>query len=115
MDRRDFIKTTTAAAALTGARTLKSAPSSKRQPDLIKTENAKAGASFQLTRMMPDNAKSYRTSLIEGYCSRQSVKAGRSSTSLSARSRQPSSPSTSSAWATTTACRLAFDDHAWPF
>jgi hypothetical protein len=51
-------------------------PSSKRQPDLIKTENAKSGESFQLTRMMPDNAKSYRTSLIEGYCSRQSIKAG---------------------------------------
>ena len=76
MDRRDFIKTTTAAAAMTGARTLKSAPSAKRHPDLIKTENAKSGASFQLTRMMPDSAKSYRTSLIEGYCSRQSIKAG---------------------------------------
>ncbi|HRH98547.1 MAG TPA: twin-arginine translocation signal domain-containing protein, partial [Prosthecobacter sp.] len=76
MDRRDFIKTTTAAAAATGARTLLSAPSSKRQPDLIKTENARPGESFQLTRMMPDNAKSYRTSLIEGYCSRQSIKAG---------------------------------------
>ena len=76
MDRRDFIKTTTAAAAMTGARTLPAAPSARRQPDLIKTENAKAGESFQLTRMRPDNAKSYRTSLIEGYCSRQSVKAG---------------------------------------
>ena len=61
---------------MTGARKLKSSPSAKRQSDLIKTENAKPGTSFQLTRMMPDNAKSYRTSLIEGYCSRQSVKAG---------------------------------------
>ena len=75
MDRRDFIKTTSAAAVAT--RTLLSAaPAAARQPDLIKTENSKPGASFQLTRMMPDNAKSYRTSLIEGYCSRQSVKAG---------------------------------------
>ncbi|MFN0078048.1 MAG: N,N-dimethylformamidase beta subunit family domain-containing protein [Prosthecobacter sp.] len=76
MDRRDFIKTTSAAAALTGARTLLSASSAQRQPDLIKVENARPGASFQLTRMMPDNAKSCRTSMIEGYCSRQSVKAG---------------------------------------
>jgi hypothetical protein len=75
MDRRDFLKTTTAAAFATGART-PSFAAALAQPDLIKTENAKAGASFQLTRMMPDSAKSYRTSLIEGYCSRQSVKAG---------------------------------------
>ena len=61
---------------MTGARKVFSAPAAKRQPDLIKTENAKPGASFQLTRMRPDGAKSYRTSLIEGYCSRQSLKAG---------------------------------------
>ena len=74
MDRRDFLKTSTAAAIASGVRT--SASAASRQPDLIKLENAKSGASFQLTRMMPDNAKSYRTSLIEGYCSRQSIKAG---------------------------------------
>jgi hypothetical protein len=74
MDRRDFLKTT-GAAALAGA----GSPLSKAQTtnsDLIKNENSFPGASFQLTRMMPENAKSYRTSLIEGYCSRQSVKAG---------------------------------------
>ena len=76
MDRRDFIKTTSAMAAMTGASALLSAPAAKRQPNLIKTENAKPGVSFQLTRMRPDDSKSYRTSLIEGYCSRQSVKAG---------------------------------------
>ena len=75
MDRRDFIKTTSAAAAV-GRTFLSGAPAISRQPDLIKYENAKPGASFQLTRMKPDDAKSYRTSLIEGYCSRQSVKAG---------------------------------------
>ena len=75
MDRRDFLKTTTAAAFATGARTPLSGAATA-QPDLIKAENAKPGASFQLTRMRPDDAKSYRTSLIEGYCSRQSVKAG---------------------------------------
>ena len=74
MDRRDFLKTT-GAAALAGTSSAKSATSSP-QPDLIRNENSKAGASFQLTRMMPENAKSFRTSLIEGYCSRQSVKAG---------------------------------------
>ena len=74
MDRRDFLKTSTAAAIASGVPTPASAAS--RQPDLIKTENAKAGASFQLTRMRPDSATSYRTSLIEGYCSHQSVKAG---------------------------------------
>ncbi|MES2598516.1 MAG: N,N-dimethylformamidase beta subunit family domain-containing protein [Verrucomicrobiota bacterium] len=76
MDRRDFIKTTSAAAAL-GARMSSSAGTpAQRQPDLIKTENGKPGASFQLTRMMPDDSKSHRTSKIEGYCSRQSVRAG---------------------------------------
>jgi len=74
MDRRDFIKTTTAASAVQTF--LSAASAATRQPELIKAENAKLGASFQLTRMMPDSAKSYRTSLIEGYCSRQSVKAG---------------------------------------
>lgn len=75
MDRRDFLKTSTAAAIASGVRTPSSA-AAPAQPDLIKTENAKAGASFQLTRMRPDSATSYRTSLIEGYCSRQSIKAG---------------------------------------
>jgi hypothetical protein len=75
MDRRDFIKTSSAA-AVAGRTLLSAAPAAARQPDFIKTENAKPGASFQLTRMKPDDAKSCRTSLIEGYCSRQSVKAG---------------------------------------
>ncbi|MCX6856739.1 MAG: twin-arginine translocation signal domain-containing protein [Verrucomicrobia bacterium] len=74
MDRRDFIKTTGAAAMATVGSP--SSASVAAQPELIRTENSKVGASFQLTRMRPDAAKSYRTSLIEGYCSRQSVKAG---------------------------------------
>lgn len=74
MDRRDFIKTTGAAALAGAGSPLLTARAAG--PDLIKNENAIPGASFQLTRMMPENAKSYRTSLIEGYCSRQSVKAG---------------------------------------
>lgn len=47
-----------------------------RQPELIQRENARPGASFQLTRMRPDDGKSCRSSVIEGYCSRQSVQAG---------------------------------------
>ena len=79
MDRRDFIKITSAATALgtpsfSSAQTAAASP--VRRPDLIRQENRKAGASFQLTRMRPDGAQSYRSSLIEGYCSRQSVKAG---------------------------------------
>ena len=77
MDRRDFIKTVGAGAVAAGNwRDALAAAAPGRMPDLIKTENARAGASFQLTRMRPDSATSYRTSLIEGYCSRQSVKAG---------------------------------------
>ena len=68
--RRDFLSASTAAAALSAA---SAAPAA---PGLIRTENARAGSSFQLTRMIPDGAKSHRTSRIEGYCSRQSVKAG---------------------------------------
>ncbi len=75
MDRRDFIKTSSAAALASGVRTPSSAAVSAL-PNLIKAENTKPGVSFQLTRMMPDSAKSFRTSLIEGYCSRQSIKAG---------------------------------------
>jgi hypothetical protein len=44
---------------------------------LIAEENAKEGAlDWQLTRVRLDEAKGFRTSLIEGYCSKQSVKAG---------------------------------------
>lgn len=78
MDRRDFLKTTSAAAALTSSlqSSASSLPAPWRQSKLISEENARPGASFQLTRMRPDDAKSYRSSVIEGYCSRQSVKAG---------------------------------------
>ena len=76
MDRRNFIKTTSAA-ALASAKARGTAPAS-RQPDLIRTENAKPGADFQLTRVMLDSMKGYRSASIEGYCSRQSVKAGES-------------------------------------
>jgi hypothetical protein len=86
MDRRDFIKTGGAAvigaqmtaSALPAAEAANAGAGGERvpQPELIRKENAKAGSSFQLTRMRPDGSKSFRSSVIEGYCSRQSVKAG---------------------------------------
>lgn len=76
MDRRDFIFTSAAATIAAGAQR-QTAAALPARPDLIKTENAKVGTvDWQLTRMRPDSSKSYRTSLIEGYGSRQSVKAG---------------------------------------
>ncbi|MBL9114091.1 MAG: hypothetical protein JNJ83_03720 [Verrucomicrobiaceae bacterium] len=73
MDRRDFIKVAGAASALPFAGVL---AQQSRQPELIRNENRLRGASFQLTRMRPDSPQSFRTSLIEGYCSRQSLKVG---------------------------------------
>ena len=73
MDRRNFIKTTGAAAL--ASRQAFSAPA---QPALIRQENAKPGADFQLTRVMLDSMKGFRAANIEGYCSKQSVRAGES-------------------------------------
>jgi hypothetical protein len=51
--------------------------SADRQPNLIRDENAKAGArDWQLTRVRLDSATGCRSPLIEGYCSRQSVPVG---------------------------------------
>src|SRR5262245_57967680 len=48
-----------------------------RQPNRIKTENEKAGTTdWQLTYAKFDANAKYRQSLLEGYCSRTSVKAG---------------------------------------
>jgi hypothetical protein len=45
--------------------------------NLIQQENAKPGSTdWQLTRMRLDSSAGFRASIIEGYCSRQSVKAG---------------------------------------
>ncbi|MCX6848270.1 MAG: hypothetical protein NTY98_05065, partial [Verrucomicrobia bacterium] len=44
---------------------------------LITAENARPGShDWQLTRMRLDKNEGFRTPFIEGYCSRQSVKAG---------------------------------------
>lgn len=51
--------------------------SAQRQPDLIRQENAKAGAlDWQLTRVRLDKTGGFRAPAIEGYCSHQSVLAG---------------------------------------
>lgn len=48
-------------------------------PGLIARENAREGAlDWQLTRVKLDGAKAFRSSAIEGYCSKQSLKAGES-------------------------------------
>ncbi len=70
--RRDFLKTS--ATTFAAASIAKAAPT--HEPNLIKKENARFGArDWQLTRVRPNG---YNTPAIEGYCSRQSVKAGES-------------------------------------
>ncbi len=74
MERREFLKKS-GAAVMAGALAGR-VQGVGAMPELIRQENAKPGADFQLTRIMPDAKASYRSSLIEGYCSKQSVKAG---------------------------------------
>ncbi|QDU64341.1 hypothetical protein Pan216_52310 [Planctomycetes bacterium Pan216] len=81
LNRRDLLKGT-GAAALAGTaavHTGEAGPADKdgkRQASLIERENAKEGTlDWQLTRVRVNDGK-YRTSLIEGYASRQSVAAG---------------------------------------
>ncbi|HIK91862.1 MAG TPA: hypothetical protein EYG03_07750, partial [Planctomycetes bacterium] len=82
MPRRDVFKTTAfAASAAASAMSADSAavgqPSAlRRSVSVIDTENRKPGTTdWQLTRVRV-NSGLYRTSLIEGYCSRQSVAVG---------------------------------------
>ena len=50
---------------------------SAAEPNVIQRENALPGSNdWQLTRVKLDNPNQGRTSLIEGYCSKQSVAAG---------------------------------------
>ena len=49
----------------------------QRAPDLIARENRNAGAAdWQLTNVRLDKSRGFRSPLIEGYCSHQSVEAG---------------------------------------
>jgi len=81
IDRRDLLKGAAVASltAVTGSITTEqsaAAAAGKADPDLIKRENQRPGTKeWQLTRVRVNKGK-YRTTLIEGYCSRQSVSAG---------------------------------------
>jgi hypothetical protein len=80
LNRRDVLRASLAGSLALAGGTAGAAPGTKaaapRQPDLIKQENAKAGAhDWQLTRVRLDQTK-FRAPDIEGYCSRQSVAAG---------------------------------------
>ena len=82
LTRRDFLKGSATAAL--GAGILATAPASAEgqtaRRNLVAEENAKPGArDWQLTRVRLDKSKDgFRAPDIEGYCSRQSVKAGES-------------------------------------
>jgi len=81
LSRRDFIIKAGASAALAGASGATAAPDapSRAQPTLIARENAREGArDWQLTRVRLESATGFRSAVIEGYCSRQSVLAGES-------------------------------------
>lgn len=77
-NRRRFLQAASAT-ALTSALVQEAAKAadSAAKRDLIRRENAKEGAAdWQLTRVRIDSTKGIRSSIIEGYCSKQSVKAG---------------------------------------
>lgn len=79
--RRGFLKTASAGAlgATFRPEQVRGAAESSRRQNVVARENAKEGAlDWQLTRVRLDVAKGIRTSMIEGYCSRQSVQAGES-------------------------------------
>src|SRR4051794_4479725 len=75
--RRDFLSRAAAglgAGWLAGRGTARGAD--EAAPSLIRDENRKAGAvDWQLTRVRPDR-DGFRTPWVEGYCSKQSVRAG---------------------------------------
>ncbi|MFO0909197.1 MAG: DUF6605 domain-containing protein [Isosphaeraceae bacterium] len=83
IDRRDFLARVAGASgalALRGsnANAAGPEPDAERRPKLIREENQRPGArDWQLTRVRPDK-DGFRSVDIEGYCSRQSVKAGES-------------------------------------
>jgi hypothetical protein len=74
-DRRQLL-TGLAGAGLLAADQLRADPP-RRQPDLIRTENRREGTTdWQLTYTRVDPKARFRSAMIEGYVSRQSVRAG---------------------------------------
>lgn len=71
--RRHFLASTAAPALAFSAGATRATPA---KPNVIQEENAKSGTTdWQLTRVMINQGR-YRTSLVEGYASRQSVRPG---------------------------------------
>lgn len=83
LDRRTLLKSTAAVAVTSAAFAHYNASIEAKEdeqgtesPTLIVTENKRPGTTdWQLTRVRPNESK-FRTSLIEGYCSHQSIAAG---------------------------------------
>ena len=79
--RRSFLKTTASTALggglLAGASAPTRAADAAARSNVIARENAKEGTlDWQLTRVRLDSSTGFRSPWIEGYCSKQSVKAG---------------------------------------
>lgn len=79
MNRRDLLKATAGISAglvVQGGSSSAARPQQQRRPDVVREENAHPGTTdWQLTRVRINHGR-YRTSLIEGYCRQQSVRAG---------------------------------------
>ena len=76
LDRRDFIRTATGTLAALSLSQGPARSADAAAPNLIRDENQHPGATdWQLTRVRVDG-DGFRSPWIEGYCSRQSVKAG---------------------------------------
>jgi hypothetical protein len=100
--RRDFLAAASSAALAAGL-PRHSASAAGAAPDLIRDENARAGADdWQLTRVRPDRG-GFRSPWVEGYCSKQSLKAGESVDVMVSTDPRGRSGSRSSGWATTAA------------
>ena len=77
LGRRDWIKGVAAGSILAWNGQASAAPPAERPSNPIVAENAKAGSTdWQLTRIRLDKGGGFRQTDIEGYCSKQSVKAG---------------------------------------
>ena len=79
ISRRRFLQVTATAALVPSATQAQERrhPDSRSRDNPIVRENAKPGAlDWQLTRVRLDKQGGFRSPLIEGYCSRQSLKAG---------------------------------------
>ena len=77
LGRRDLLKGMVTASALAAAtKTAGAEPVAQTDADVIRRENQRPGdRDWQLTRVRVNSGK-YRTKLIEGYCSHQSIAAG---------------------------------------